>query len=107
MKRVSDVKANIGPSDHRLVVTCPRDCARLSFTNKAAVGFLGVPAGQAADETVLEGGVPHAFSSVKISVKNAGSEFIRSMLRDRVLTMSKHRSQNRSLESSTRKGFSG
>lgn len=63
--------------------------------------------GQAACEIVEDGGVPQAFNSVKISVKNAGSEFIRSILCDKEFTISKHRSQKRSFESSTRKGFSG
>lgn len=50
---------------------------------------------------------PHAFSSVNTSVKKPGSELILSMLKDSLSTISRHRSQNLSLESSTRKGLSG
>lgn len=51
--------------------------------------------------------VPHALSSVKISVKYAGSALMRNILVDMVRTMPRHRSQNASRLSSTRNGFNG
>lgn len=51
--------------------------------------------------------VPHALSSLKISVKYAGSALMRNILADMARTMPRHRSQNASRLSSTRKGFSG
>lgn len=51
--------------------------------------------------------VPHALSSVNISVKYAGSALMRNICGDMVRTMSKHRSQNTSRLCSTRNGFSG
>lgn len=51
--------------------------------------------------------VPHAFNSVNTSVKKPGSELILSMLNESRSTINRHRSQNLSLESSTRNGLSG
>uniref|UniRef100_A0A182UZX4 Uncharacterized protein n=1 Tax=Anopheles merus TaxID=30066 RepID=A0A182UZX4_ANOME len=60
--------------------------------------------------------MPHAFSSVKISVKKPGSALMRSMFEERRFTISKHLEaererereiKNLSFESSTRNGFSG
>lgn len=56
-------------------------------------------------ETMLP--TPHPFSSVNISVKNPGSALIRSIFDDSLFTMTRHRSQNFSFESSTRNGFRG
>lgn len=51
--------------------------------------------------------VERTFSSLKISVKNPGSLLIRSISELSRLTIKRHRSQNLSLLSSTRNGFSG
>lgn len=52
-------------------------------------------------------GVSYTLSSLKISVKNPGSLLMRSILELSRLTISRHRSQNLSLLSSTRNGFKG